>query len=141
MTHVESKYKDFLNRKEVKWTPERELIFQEASAMEGHFEVDELILQLRRQGSRISPATVYRTLPLLLKTGILKEVIHGEKHRHYERTRENDSHDHLVCMKCGLVVGFDDESLRNAEEEICKRHDFKKEKVVIEIFGYCNSCR
>lgn len=108
--------------------------------MEGHFEAEELAHRLRKKGSRISKATVYRTLPLLVKAGLIKEVIHGEKHHHYEHNHEENQHDHLICLKCGKIVEFGEESLREIEEKICRQHEFQPEKVVIEIFGYCKKC-
>jgi Fur family ferric uptake transcriptional regulator len=109
--------------------------------MEGHFEADDLAFRLRKKGSRISRATVYRTLPLLVKAGLLNRVIHGEKHQHYEHIHDEPQHDHLICLKCGGIVEFEEQSLREAEEKICGKHQFQPEKVVVEIFGYCKKCR
>ncbi len=109
--------------------------------MEGHFEAEELAYHLRKKGTRISKATVYRTLPLLVKAGLIKEVIHGEKHHHYEHDHEENRHDHLICLNCGKIVEFGEASLREIEERICKKHEFRPEKIVIEIFGYCKKCR
>ena len=137
---VKPRFLNYLKQQDLKWTPEREKVFQEASAMEGHFEAEELAYRLRKKGSRISKATVYRTLPLLVKAGLIKEVIHGEKHHHYEHNHEENQHDHLICLKCGKIVEFGEESLKEIEEEICRKYEFRPEKVVIEIFGYCKKC-
>jgi Fur family ferric uptake transcriptional regulator len=74
---------EYIKQRGLKWTPEKEKVLREAFAMEGHFEADELAFRLRKKGSRISRATVYRTLPLLVRAGLLNRVIHGEKHQHY----------------------------------------------------------
>ncbi len=138
---VKPQFLKYFKQQGLKRTPEREKVFQEALALEGHFEVEELAYRLRKKGSRISKATVYRTLPLLVKAGLIKEVIHGEKHHHYEHNHEENQHDHLICLKCGKIVEFKKESLRGIEEEICKENQFRPEKVVIEIYGYCKKCR
>jgi Fur family ferric uptake transcriptional regulator len=138
---VKPQFLNYIKQQGLKWTPERERVFQEASAMEGHFEAEELAYRLRKKGSRISKATVYRTLPLLVKAGLIKEVIHGEKHHHYEHNHEEKRHDHLICLKCGKIIEFREESLREIEEKICRKHEFQPEKIVIEIFGYCKKCR
>ncbi len=109
--------------------------------MEGHFEADELAIRIRKKGSRISRATVYRTLPLLVKASLLNKVIHGEKHQHYEPTHEESQHDHLVCMKGGKITEFEDAALREVEETICRRSHFRPKKVFVENFGYCQRCR
>src|SRR4030042_602897 len=108
----------YLKQEGLKWTPERDKIFQEALALEGHFEAEELAYLLRKKGNRISKATVYRTLPLLVKAGLIKEVIHGEKHHHYEHIHDEKRHDHLICLKCGKIFEFEDDSLREIEEKI-----------------------
>jgi len=85
--------------------------------MEGHFEAEELAYRLRKKGNRISKATVYRTSPLLVRAGLIKEVIHGERHQHYE----DSLHDHLICLKCGKIVEFKEKVLnRNREKGLCK---------------------
>lgn len=137
---IKPQFQNFLKQQGLKWTPERERVFQEASAMEGHFEAEELAYRLRKKGSRISKATVYRTLPLLVKASLIKEVVHGEKHHHYEHIHEESQHDHLICLKCGKIVEFEEESLRDIEGKICEKHQFRPEKIVIEIFGYCKNC-
>ncbi len=138
---TKSQFLEFLKQHGFKWTPERKRVFQEVSTMEGHFEAEELTYRLRKKGSRISKATVYRTLPLLVKAGFIKEVIHGEKHHHYEHNHKENQHDHLICLKCGKIVEFGEASLREIEEKICEKHQFRPEKIVIEIFGYCKKCQ
>lgn len=125
----------------LKWTPEREKVLQEVFATDGHFETEELTYRLRRKGSRVSKATVYRTLPLLVKAGLIKEVIYGEKHRHYEHVHEGEHHDHLVCLKCGKISEFEDGSLIKDIEKVCERSQFQPQKVLVEVFGYCKKCQ
>jgi len=134
-------FSSFLKDQGLKRTSGREAVFREAVATEGHFEPEELAYRLRKKGSRISKATVYRTLPLLVKAGLIKEVIHGEKHHHYEPIHEGSPHDHLICLKCGRIMEFEEKSLKKIQEQICKRHRFRPEKIVVEIFGYCKDCQ
>lgn len=131
----------FLKEQGLKWTSGREEVFRETVATEGHFEAEDLAYRLRKKGSRVSKATVYRTLPLLVRAGLIKEVIYGEKHHHYEHAHEDSLHDHLICLKCGKVVEFEEESLKRIEEQICEKHYFRPEKIVVEIFGYCKKCQ
>jgi Fur family ferric uptake transcriptional regulator len=141
MPDVTPKFKKYIKQQRLKWTPEREAVLREALDTEGHFEAEDLAFRLRKKGSRVSKATVYRTLPLLVEAGLLKEVIHGEKHQHFEHVHEGERHDHMICLKCGAIVEFRNESLRRIEKKICEENHFKPHKVVIEIFGYCKNCR
>jgi len=131
----------YLKQQGLKWTPEREEVLREALRTEGHFEAEDLAFRLRKKGSRVSKATVYRTLPLLVSAGLIKEVIYGEKHQHYEHTHGEGHHDHMICLKCGKIVEFDKRSLKKIEQEICEENQFQPQKIVFEIFGYCKKCR
>ena len=141
IVQTKSQFVNYLKDQGMKWTSERETIFHEVFATEGHFEAEDLAYRLRKKGTRVSKATVYRTLPLLVKTGLLKEVIHGEKHKHYEHVHEEKPHDHLICLKCGRILEFDDESLRTIERKICDKNRFRPQRILLEIFGYCNDCQ
>jgi Fur family ferric uptake transcriptional regulator len=135
------RFQNFLKERGYKWTSEREALWEEIVKLEGHFEAEELSHLLWKKGKRISKATLYRTLPLLVKAGLLKEVIHGEKHRHYEHTHDEAHHDHLICLKCGQVIEFQDVPLKKAEERVCRRIHFRPERILVEIFGYCQRCQ
>ncbi len=140
-TQTKPEFLNFLKAHSLKWTQERQEIFREAVAMKGHFETEELAYRLRKKGRRISKATVYRTLPLLIQAGLIKEVIHGEKHHHYEPVREESQHDHLICLKCGKIAEFEEQALKEIEKKICEKHEFRAQKIVVEIFGYCKNCQ
>ncbi len=132
---------NFIKQQGFKWTSEREEVLQEIFATEGHFETEDIAYRLRQKGSRISRATVYRTLPLLVKAGLIREVIHGEKHSHYEHIHKELRHDHLICLKCGKIIEFRDASVKQIEEKVCEKNHFQPQKVLIEIFGYCQNCQ
>lgn len=138
---AQSRFLHFLKQQGFRRTPEREKILQEIFAAEDHFEAEELAYRLRRKGSRISKATVYRTLPLLVEAGLIKEVIHGEKHHHYEHLHDEHHHDHLICLQCGKIIEFQEPSFREAEEKVCKANHFRPQKILVEIFGWCRNCR
>ena len=140
MDQQTSHFAKYLRRQGCRWTPERERILHAIFSKEGHFEAEELAYSLRKNGSRVSKATVYRTLPLLVKAGLLNQVIHGEKHQHYERIHDERHHDHLICLNCGDIIEFQDASLMKIEKEICRRNRFRAEKTIVEIFGHCQSC-
>jgi Fur family ferric uptake transcriptional regulator len=140
-TNKKPQFLNYLKQEGLKWTPERERVFQEALDLEGHFEAEELAYRLRTKGSRISKATVYRTLPLLVKAGLIKEAIHGEKHQHYEHIHDEKHHDHLICLRCGKIFEFEDDTLREIQRKICKKYHFRSQKILVEIFGHCKECQ
>ena len=140
MNESERKFKDYIQSSGLKFTPEREAILDQVFKSHRHFEAEELLFDMRKNNRRVSKATVYRTLALLVECGLLREVIFGEKHAHYEHVCDQDHHEHLVCIKCGKIIEFRNERLEKLQEEICVKNKFKPESHRFQITGYCEDC-
>lgn len=133
-------FKEFLEKKGLKFTKERAVILKEVFSYHGHFDPDELLIKMRKKGLRVSKASIYRTLPLLLESGLIEEVEKIDKHAHYEHTFGHGHHDHMICMKCGKVIELFSDGLERLQEELCKKENFKGIRHVMEIRGYCKKC-
>lgn len=140
MLSEEDKFKEFLASKKLKFTPERQAILDRIFANHKHFEADELLFDLRNNDLKISKATIYRTLSLLVKSGLLREVIFGERHAHYEHVYGHEHHDHLVCNACGKIIEFVEHRIEKLQDEVCKRKRFKPESHRLQIQGLCEDC-
>src|SRR5512139_1709538 len=104
---VEKLLRGYCRQKRLKYTPERKKILEAVCAIDNHFEADDLYLKLREVGGRrISRATVYRTLPLLEESGLIRRVILVDKHTYYEHVYDHLHHEHLICRKCGKIIEF-----------------------------------
>ena len=104
---AEKIFRDYLKQKQLKYTAERRTILKKLFSIHDHFEADELYLKLRQKSDyRISRATVYRTLPLLEESGLIRRVAFVDKHTHYENVYAHKHHEHLICIKCGKIVDF-----------------------------------
>jgi len=127
----------------LKCTPQRCEIFEEIVRMRGHFSAEELAerFRARKRGPAISRATVYRTLPLLVQCGLVREVIFTEKHSHYEVVYSREHHEHMVCTKCGRIIAFDDSELERAIRRIARAAGFAPVSHKIEVCGLCDKCR
>ncbi len=134
-------FKEYLASKGFKYTPERQTIFGRVFATHKHFEAEDLLLSLRQDHQRVSKATIYRTLALLVKSGHLREVIFGEKHSHYEHVHANEHHDHMICSGCGKIIEFAEDAIERLQDEVCKRYRFKAESHRMQIHGRCEDCR
>jgi len=109
--------------------------------MHSHFEADELYFRLRQKGDRrISRATVYRTLPLLEESGLIRRVVFIDKHTHYEHVYGHMHHEHLICLNCGKVIEFYKQSLEDTLEDIARENQFKSMAHKLEITGFCDQC-
>ena len=132
----------FLRLRGFRTTPARKAILDAAYTIHGHFEAEDLFLKLRRQkGLKISRATVYRTLPLLVKCGLLREVLFTDKHSHYEHIWGHEHHEHLVCLDCGRVFEFQSPELEKVLDLAARNHRFRPSGHKVEITGYCEKCR
>jgi Fur family ferric uptake transcriptional regulator len=95
---------------------------------------------MKSGGSKVSRASVYRTLPLLVESGIIEEVERVDKHAHYEKIPKNGHHDHMICTRCGKVIEFYSEGLEELQEKICRQKNFSGMRHSLEILGVCEKC-
>jgi Fur family ferric uptake transcriptional regulator len=114
-----------------------------ALAYDGHFEVGDLVDELRRAGIKDAHlATVYRTLPLLVEAGLIQQTLLSAGGRHfYEPAFERPHHDHLICIACGKVVEFEFEAFEVLQRDIATRYGFELTAHVHELLGRCHECR
>jgi Fur family ferric uptake transcriptional regulator len=134
-------FRSFIRRKGLRNTPEREEIIGEIFAADDHFDVDELYLRLRGKGSRVSKASIYRNIPLIMECGLIKEVWHEDGHMHYEPMYGQSHHCHLRCIKCGKVIEFIEEELQVIEKRLAEKHNFLVVDHRLDVVGYCSACR
>ncbi len=135
-----STFRESLTAMGLKFTRERRLILDEVFRNHGHFEADDIVFGLRHRGHRVSRASVYRALPLLVRSGLLREVHSSEKHSHYEHVFGHGHHDHLICTECGRTIEFYSPAIERLQAEICNEHGFLAAGHSLEITGVCDAC-
>ena len=135
------RFQNFLQTQGLKLTSERTALVREIFASHYHFEADELLFKMKEKRLKISRATVYRTLELLVKSGMVRRVHLGEDHYHYEHVHGDSHHDHLVCTTCGAVIEFHDPALEARQREVCERKRFTPTFHNLQILGVCDACR
>ena len=133
-------FQKYLKTKDLNLTKERKAILNQVFATNGHLEADEIFLRLRKAKKDVSRATVYRTLGLLVDSGLVRKVYLGEDHIHYEHIFGHTHHDHLVCIKCGKVIEFSDKKIEKLQARICQKSRFQEISHTVQIFGYCKDC-
>jgi Fur family ferric uptake transcriptional regulator len=141
MIHAIQVFAQYLNSKKLKLTKERKTVLQEMSRHRGHLEVEDLLYSLKRKKRSTSRATVYRTLELLVDSGIVRTVDLGHGHSHYELVLDHPHHEHMVCLKCGKVIEFSDKTFERALNKLCKKRGFEHTSHRFQIFGYCDKCK
>ena len=140
MIDADQKFEEFLKLKELKYTSERKLILKAIFLFYKHFDVEELFEKMRKQGNHISRATIYRTIPLLLKSGLITETLRCQDKISYENIFNKKHHDHLLCVKCGKIIEFYNEKIEKLQEEVCRQHNFVPIEHRLGIKGYCEDC-
>lgn len=140
MITEDQKFEEFLKLKELKYTSERKLILKVIFSFHKHFDVEELFEKLREQGNNVSRATIYRTIPLLIQSGLITETLHCQDKTSYENIFNKKHHDHLVCINCGKIIEFYNEKIEKLQEEVCRQHNFVPIEHRLGIKGYCEDC-
>ena len=129
-----------LNRVGMRVTHQRALIMGIIRQGRGHLDADEIYRRAREKESRLSLSTVYRTLQMLKKLGLVEELHFDEEHHHYE-VKPSAEHHHLVCLGCGRVIEFYYPLSRYLRKKVPEAKDFDITETEIRMTGYCAKCR
>ena len=97
--------------------------------------------ELKQRGERVGTATVYRTLDLLVESGLVRAHDFGEGFKRYEPMAAQADHEHLICQRCGRVVEFANERLERMLPILADEHGFQHQRHRLEIYGVCRECR
>lgn len=129
-----------LNRVGMRVTHQRALIMEIIRKGRGHLDADEIYRRAREKETRLSLSTVYRTLQMLKKLGLVEELHFDEGHHHYE-VKPSAEHHHLVCLGCGRVIEFYYPLSRYLRKRVPEAKDFDITETEIRMTGYCAKCR
>ncbi len=132
---------DFLRKKGLKLTQQREVVLETFLKIEKHLSTEDLYKLIKRRSPDIGQATVFRTLKLLTAAGIAKEIYLGDKRVRFEHKHGHQHHDHLVCTKCSKLIEAVDSKIEKLQTELCRRFQFTPTSHRLQIFGICKQCR
>ena len=139
---IQARVDEFIRRKGLRRTGQREMIIKAAFSKDDHFTADELFDRVRKSSSDISRATVYRTLGLLVEADLLREIDLGENQTTYDPNfLDKPSHNHLVCIDCGQVLEFEDAHIDLLNDCVTRRLGFKPVRQTLKIEANCEQLR
>ncbi|WP_298433582.1 transcriptional repressor [Geobacter sp.] len=132
---------DFISKNGLKRSRQRELILDAFLSTDRHMSIEELYLKLRARHPDIGYSTVYRTMRLLVESGIAREFHFGDGQTRFEHLPGGERNDHLVCTRCNAITQFENETIEKLQGEIAASHGFLIETHKLKLYGLCAGCR
>lgn len=136
-TQVET-LKGYLKSKGLKSTRQRDLILLEFFRKHQHLTIEDLLNRVREQDPTIGYATVYRTLKLLTEAGLAFKREFGGRALFEQFTEKH--HDHLICLRCGRIIEFQNEEIEKLQQKVCRKNNFQMTHHKMELYGTCERC-
>lgn len=128
----------YMQQKNLRKTPERYAILEVIYNAVGHFDVEKLYVIMKNKNYRVSRATVYNTLDLLVECGLVTKHQFGQNMAQFEKCYGFKQHDHLLCQVCNKVLEFCDPRIQNIKKMVEEVHDFQINHHTLQFYGVCN---
>ncbi len=135
-------FRRYLREQGLPITQQREVVADVIFNSTDHLSVEDIEAALKGRGERIGKATIYRTVEILVRSGLVKEHDFGEGFKRYEHLfGQQPVHEHLICTSCGKVVEFQSPEVIRLQEETARMHGFLPTRHRLEIYGICGACQ
>ena len=128
------KFRDALRKENLKFTNQRFLVFKILLTNEGHFDCEDIIELISKSGNKVSRATVYRTLDILVKYNFARKLILDDGIARYENKLFTEHHDHMIDIENNEIIEFYSEELEQLQDNIAKEYGYKIVKHIHQLF-------
>jgi Fur family ferric uptake transcriptional regulator len=141
-SRAKKRFVDFLLTKSLRLTSQRKAIVDSVFSTEEHFTAEQLLKWSQSRDNTVSRATIYRTLPLLTESGLVREMDFGQDHRFYDPNyAEHPHHNHIICEDCQTIVEFDSAQIEKVEDEMAQKLGFSVKTHRLQITGSCEQLK
>ncbi len=137
INEVVSIFSAYLEKNSFRKTPERFAILEEIYKRNDHFDAEALYIHMKTQNYRVSRATVYNTLDLLVNCDLVKKHQFGKNLAQYEKSYGYKQHDHLICEDCGKVLEFCDPRIQQIKDMMGELLKFDVTHHSLNLYGKC----
>ena len=135
-------FRRYLRQQGLPVTPQREVVADVVFGSREHLSVEEIEARLKERGERIGKATIYRTMEILVRSGLVEDHDFGDGFKRYESLFGTQPvHEHLVCTHCRKVVEFRRPELGRIQDQVAREHGFVPTRHRLEIYGLCGDCQ
>ena len=138
VAEVQKIFQSYLENKSLRKTPERFAILEEIYTRNGHFDVESLFISMKEKNYRVSRATVYNTLDLLVDCDLVTKHQFGKNLAQFERAYGFKQHDHLICTDCNKVHEFCDPRVQNIQVTVGQLLQFDVLHHSLIFYATCN---
>src|SRR5881628_1418660 len=139
---TKQRFLEFLTKRNLRITSQRQAIVDSVFDTEEHFTAEQLLAWSRRRDKSVSRATVYRTLPLLTESGLVREMDFGKDHKFYDPNyAKHPHHNHIICQDCEKIVEFESDKIEQIETEISQRLGFSVKTHRLQITATCEDLK
>ena len=135
-------FRRYLRQQGLPVTQQREVVADVVFNSREHLSVEEIEARLKDRGERIGKATIYRTMEILVRSGLVEDHDFGDGFKRYESLfGQQPVHEHLVCTQCRKVVEFQRPEIERIQDEVAAQHGFLPTRHRLEIYGLCAACQ